>query len=361
MMKSLSKQSLWQRLQAGGLVEGDAPAVEGAESPWFVRVMLGVSGWIGSLFLLGFVGAGFAFVMENAIAALVTGAMVSGGAYAIFKAKQDSDFFTQFGLAVGLAGQIMLLIGLFELFEDNEPLVYGATFVIEAFLALVIPNFIYRVLSSLGAALALTFALHSAGIYDLAPGLIAAGFALVWMQEVRWVRFNNICHPVGYGLVLSLLYYKAGIFWGRWIWWSRSAGPNWISQNAPWLGKALVLIVFLVVVLVILKRMQIAFVSRSGIAALAATALAMVASFMAPGLGQALLILVIGYAVCNRMLIGIGLLACGGFLSNYYYLMESTLLTKSMILIGLGTALLIGRLVVRIWLPSRLTGGQVDA
>lgn len=360
-MKSFSRQSLWQRLQAGGLVEGDAPAVEGAESPWFVRVMLGVAGWIGSLFLLAFVGAGFAFVMKSAIAALVTGALVSGGAYAIFRAKQESDFFSQFGLAVGLAGQMMLLIGLFELFEGNERFVYGATFVIEALLAFVMPNFIYRVLASLAAALSLTFALHSAGIYGLASGLLAAGFALVWLQDVRWVRFHEICRPVGYGLALSLLYYKSGIFWGRWIWWSRSAGPNWISQNAPWLGKALILIVFLAVVLVVLKRAQIVVTSRAGMAALAATALAMVASFLAPGLGQALLILIIGFAVSNRVLIGLGLLACGGFLSNYYYLMQSTLLTKSMILIGLGAALLIGRLVVRLWLPSSLVGGQADA
>jgi len=354
------RQVLWQKLQDGGLVAGHLPATEKGESPWFVRVMLGIAGWIGSLFLLGFVGVGFAFVMENAIAALVTGALVSGGAYVIFKARQESDFFTQFGLAVGLVGQIMLLIGLFELFEDNERFVYAAAFIIEALLTFVMPNFIYRVLASLAAALSLTFALHSAGIYGLASGLIASGFVLIWMQDIRWVRFNEICRPAGYGLALSLLYYKSGIFWGRWIWWPRSAGPNWISQNAPWLGKALILIVLAVVVMVLLKRLRIAVGNRSGVAALAVTVLAIAAAFTAPGLGQALLILIVGYAVCNRVLIGIGLLACAGFLSNYYYLMESTLLTKSFILIGLGAALLIGRLLVRSWLPP-VTGGHADA
>lgn len=359
-MKTLSRQELWQQLQGGGLVAGDLPSPENDESPWYVRVMLGVAGWIGSLFLLGFVGAVFAFVMENAIAALVVGVLVSGGAYAIFKARQDSDFFTQFGLAVALAGQMMLIYGIFELFDYDESLVYGLIFIVEAILTLIMPNFIYRVLGSLAAAISLTFALHSAGIYGLATGVIAAGFALVWMQEARWVRFNEICRPVGYGLALSLLYYKAGIFWGRWIWWSRSAGPNWISQNAPWLGKALILMALLVVVLIILRRMQIALTSRSVMAALTATALAMVASFLAPGQGQALLIVIIGFAVCNRVLIGIGLLACGGFLSNYYYLMDSSLLTKSMILVGFGVALLIGRLLVKLWLPSS-AGGHADA
>ena len=350
-MKSPSRQSLWLRLQSGGLVEGEIPPAEIAESPWYVRVMLGVAGWIGSLFLLGFVGAGFAFVMENAIAALVVGGLVSGGAYAIFKARQYSDFFTQFGLAVGLAGQMMLIYGLFEMFNHNESLVYGLIFVIEALLTLLMPNFIYRVLSSLAAALALTFALHSAGVYGLASGFLAAGFALVWLQDVRWVRFSEICQPAGYGLAFSLLYYKAGIFWGRWIWWSRSAGTNWLSQNAPWLGKALILIVFVVVVIVLLKRMQIIIASRSGIAALAAAGLAIAAAFTAPGLGQAVLILIIGFSVCNRVLLGIGLLASGAFLSNYYYLLQSTLLHKSLLLISIGAVLLISRVLVRTWLP----------
>ncbi len=359
-MKILSRQSLWQRLQSGGLVERDLPPAEKGDSLWYVRVMLGVAGWIGSLFLLGFVGAGFAFVMENAIAALVVGGLVSGGAYAIFKTRQDSDFFTQFGLAVGLAGQMMLIYGIFELFDHNESLVYGLIFVAEALLTFLMPNFIYRVLSSLAAALALTFALHSAGVYGLASGLLAAGFSLVWLQDVRWFRFSETCRPVGYGLAFSLLYYKAGIFWGHWIWWSRPAGPNWISQNALWLGKALILIVFFVVFFVLLKRMQIVVTSRSGLAALAATGIGISAAFATPGLGQALLILIIGFTVCNRVLIGIGLLASGAFLSNYYYLLQSTLLEKSLLLIGIGAVLLISRVLVRTWLPLS-ERGQADA
>jgi uncharacterized membrane protein len=359
-MKILSRQSLWQRLQSGGLVEGDIPLEETGETLWYVRLMLGVAGWIGSLFLLGFVGVGFAFVMRNAIAALVVGGLVSGGAYAIFKTRQNSDFFTQFGLAVGLAGQMMLIYGIFELFDHNEPLIYGLIFVAEALLTFLMPNFIYRVLSSLAAALALTFALHSAGVYGLASGLLAAGFLLVWLQDVHWVRFSELCRPVGYGLAFSLLYHKTGVFWGDWIWWSRSAGPNWLSQNAPWLGKALLLSVFLGVVFVLLKRLQIAVTSRSGLAALVATGIGIAAAFAVPGLGQGWLILLIGFAVCNRVLIGTGLLASGAFLSNYYYLLQSTLLEKSLLLIGIGAVLLISRVLVRIWLPLS-EKGQADA
>ncbi|PLX93998.1 MAG: DUF4401 domain-containing protein [Desulfuromonas sp.] len=360
-MTSLSRHVLWQRLLDAGLTRGALPDVGAAESPWYVRVMLGVAGWIGSLFLLGFVGAGFAFVMENALAALVVGALLSGAAYLVFSRNPESDFFSQVGLAVGLTGQMILVFGLFELFEDREPLVYCATFAIAALLALVMPNFIYRVLSSLAGALALTFAMHSAGLYGLAPGVIAAGFSLVWMQDVRWVRFTDICRPVGYGLALALLYYRAGIFWGRWIWWTRSPEANWFSQNAPWLGKALILLVFALVVVALLRRQQISVASRSGITVLLGTAVAVAAAVFAPGLGQALLILIVGFAASNRLLLGIGLLACGGFISNYYYLLAATLLEKSLLLLGMGALLLAARWLLRFWFPSAGAGGQVDA
>ena len=61
-MSATPRDALWAQLRDGGLVEGDLPEVGDARAPWFVRVMLGIAGWIGALFLLGFVGAGFAFV-----------------------------------------------------------------------------------------------------------------------------------------------------------------------------------------------------------------------------------------------------------------------------------------------------------
>ena len=81
----------------------------------------------------------------------------------------------------------------------------------------------------------------------------------------------------------------------------------------------------------------------------------------APGITTALLILLVGYAVRNQVLVGIGLLALGGFLSNYYYMMQSTLLVKSMLLVGFGAALIISRLLMQYWLPSVAVKGEGDA
>ncbi len=361
-MNTLSSKALWQQLHDKGLVEGDLPPAGKTESLWYVRFMLGAAGWIGSLFLLGFVAVGFSFVVDSPMAALVVGALACGGAFALFFNARDNDFFTQFALAVGLAGQLLLIYGLFELFEGNEVLFYGTVFVLEAVLTVVIPNFIYRVMTSLAAMVALCLTLSSGGAYGIAPGLSAAGFALIWLQESRWVGFSAICRPAGYGFALSLLLYWASMLWGRALWWPRSyKGASWISVYAPWLGKALVLAVFLAVVFVLLKRMHLAAGSRSGLTALGGATLVLLGSFPVPGIAEALLIMIIGFSICNRVLMGLGLLAFGVFLSNYYYMMQSTLLEKSLLLFGLGAGLLVSRLVLGKWLPPAALGGQADA
>ena len=45
--------SLWNDLSSQGLVSGDVPSDENIESPWYVRLLIGLSGWIAALFMLG--------------------------------------------------------------------------------------------------------------------------------------------------------------------------------------------------------------------------------------------------------------------------------------------------------------------
>ena len=103
-MTAMDRQELWARLRAADLVEGEPPAVAASRSPWFVRVMLGMAGWIGAMFLLGFVGVGFVMVIESATASFLLGAAVCAGAAFLFRAAPENDFMSQFGLAVSLAG-----------------------------------------------------------------------------------------------------------------------------------------------------------------------------------------------------------------------------------------------------------------
>src|SRR5688572_25845576 len=153
-MNAAGREALWARLRAAALVDGGMPPHGEARSPWFVRLMLGVAGWIGALFLLGFVGAGFYTIFSDAAGALILGTLCCGGAFLLFRLKGTNDLVDQLGLAVSLAGQALIVFGFAEAFSEDSPTLFGFIALLQAVLVVVMPNVIHRVLSA--AALALT-------------------------------------------------------------------------------------------------------------------------------------------------------------------------------------------------------------
>ena len=143
-MNMSERRNLWLRMQAAGLVNGDLPTV--TSTPWFVRLMLGIAGWIGALFLLGFIGAGFEMVMRSSGAATVVAIACCSGAYAIFQLASKGDFASQFGLATGLVGQVLFGIAIFKEYNPSQSsLGYILFFIVEFALTIFMPNFMHRV------------------------------------------------------------------------------------------------------------------------------------------------------------------------------------------------------------------------
>ncbi len=107
-------RSLWTRLKEAGLVEGEKPEVTDVVTPWYVRAMMGIAGWIGASFFLSFVGAGLAFVMESTPALLVVGSLICVGAALIYRKGAENDFVCQFAFALSLSGQGLFFFGLIK-------------------------------------------------------------------------------------------------------------------------------------------------------------------------------------------------------------------------------------------------------
>lgn len=363
-MSTPTSRQLWQRLREHALVEGDMPPVTGSSSPWYVRVMLGVAGWIGALFLLGFIGVGFEFVIKSASASLAVGALCCAVAFGIFRLARDNDFATQFGLAVSFAGQAMLAFGLYKTFEPNTSSVFFMVFVFQALLAVFVPNFIHRVLTSWSAMFALSLSLVSADLHVLASGIAAAACALIWLNEFHWPAHPTLWRPIGYGLVLSLLQIDAVNLFGHDFWheFSRDRlGAGWLLLHAPWIGTALAAAIFVWVVTRLLAREEIPPSSGAGMAAIVAAMLVAALSFVAPGVATALMILLLGFASGNRILMGLGLLALGGFVSHYYYQLQHTLLFKAMVLAGSGAVLLLARMALQKCFQTASAKENIDA
>jgi uncharacterized membrane protein len=350
-MNPMNRQQLWQRLRDHALVDGDPPQTDIQPTPWYVRVMSGVAGWIGALFLLGFVALAFEDIIRSAGAWLAVGALCCVGAFFVFRVARTNDFGTQFGLAASIAGQALFVSGLFSAFHsDTSSGLFFSICAFEAVLAVLLPNFIHRVFTSWAAMFALWLALTKTGLHGLVPAVAAAGVAIIWLNELRWIAKDTMWHPIGYGLVLALLQIDTMPLIGRGWLVSQQAHGEWWHVYGPRIGTAMAAVVLLVAVLRLLGQAGIRSSARPGIAAIVATLALASVSFVAPGIATAFLILLLGFAAGNRVLISLGLLALSGFVMHYYYQMHTTLLVKSMVLAGSGAILLLARAALRQWL-----------
>jgi hypothetical protein len=338
-------EALWARLQADGLVEGERPAPGKIASPWYVRAMLGIAGWIGAFFLILFVGVAFAALMNDGPSTIVLGALCCGAAWFIFSKFDGNDFAEQFALVISLVGQMLVCVGLGLLIRPEQAAYYLLLAAVEAGLALLIPNFLHRVLATSGAAVALALAVYLLQLHGLSAPLLCAGLAYVWLEPKRWAADGKLWRPVGYGLVLALLLAEmfrivgAGDLIGGGS--SYYGAPQtWIAIHGPMIGRGLIALVLGWVAFAICRSEGLAPNGRTTILAVAAAVAFGLLAIGAPGLASAVLVLLLGFAAGNRILMAVGILSLLGFVSHYYYSLYATLLEKSGLLAATGLVLL---------------------
>ena len=197
--------SLWEQLRQAGLAEGDVPAETVALTPWYIRTMLGIAGWIGAMFLLGFVGAAFSIVMKSAASGLFVGALLCAGATVMFRSRPNGDFIGQFALAVSIAGQILIGVGLGQLLSSQISLIAIAFAALQVGLFLLIPNFLHRVLSTMSGIGALVVAFSDWGFYPYTQAIVFAAFSWAWLNEFRFAGRGAEIRAAGYGLTLLVI------------------------------------------------------------------------------------------------------------------------------------------------------------
>jgi hypothetical protein len=358
-MTALRREDLWVKLRDGGLAAGELPAAGEARAPWFVRLMLGIAGWIGALFLLGFVGAGFAFVIKTSGAAFVVGAGACAAAMAILRAVPKSDFVAQFGLAVSLAGQALMVFGAAQWFERSVMGIALYVALQQALLFVLVPNFVHRLWTALSCALAATYAMLDAGLYAFTPAATTAVFAWAALSEFKLARHGEMLRAGVYGLALAAV--VAAVMHGHLLG-ALSLGFGRrvvdLGQTGVWLGRIASLVVLVGAVLMLLRREGLALSSGQGRIGLTGAVILGLASIKAPGVGPAAAILIVGYANADRVLAGLGIFALLGYLSHYYYSLQATLLEKSGLLVASGIALLAARLAMHHWWPGEPAGSK---
>jgi hypothetical protein len=318
--------------------------------PWYVRTMIGFGAWLASLLLIGFVaGIGINFDGGVAIIGLF---FVALGVY--LRRTSASDFAVQFALATSLAGQALLVIGVMEIIDWDEPEAgFALVIVMSSILFVVFPDRIHRVISILLATGSLTLLFYfrewNAFVPVLGPAL-AAGLVWITMRQAVWVSrgYGDVVRPLQSGLMLGAF----GCLMMSTVYILPELAVDFQFYPRPWISTILLAALLVLVA----WRSWSDMLSGASSTAVGTVYLLLAATTAAawhiPGLLLALLVMLLGARTRYATMIGAGSGFLVLFVAAYFWGIQLTMLQKSATLAASGTVLvfaswLIGRLLPR--------------
>jgi uncharacterized membrane-anchored protein len=351
---SVAELTLWNKLKNQKLVKQDNPPPTPSHSTWYIRILLGFAGWISACFMFALAGltlSSFLFNDGNA-SALFIGIGCCAFAYVNFKAKITRDFTAQLALAFNLCGQFLIGVGIWNLldnhYSDPKDTLYLLLLLSQLILMFIMPSFSSRVLSSLFSSIALFLYLTEVGAQAVFQPFILLLFILVWSNDLSWKNKKDLWEPIGYGLVIALLYFSSDYFYHDLLG-IFSDNPILSLTTIKYLmllGYIVTASSFILLLNSIRSEYKLALLGTSALKLYAIALLLMLTSYFVQGASVGLALLIIGFLKQRRLILAVGVLSLISFLSWYYYLLDLTLLYKSLVLIGLG--LLFG--AITLWL-----------
>lgn len=350
----IAAAGVWERLVAAGIVSGTAPPAEDDPSPWYVTAMLGVAAWLSALFLLAFAGVALSDLFRTATSMLVLGMLLCAAAIAVLRFAGNSVFATQLGIAASLAGQALVAFGVLDGGARNA-VSWAVIAVFEAILVGVAPQYVHRVLATLGAAVALRMALGAAAVAALFPAVVAAAFVAAQGATPQRLLRDSLWAPVSTGLALALLLVIPFALLDSLFFTVGRSAP--FAGVAAWAGTGSVACVFVASIGRLLGEAGIGWRSRTGTWALAGGILLSLAAWPVPGVVVALIVLLEAFAAGRRVLAGLAVVALLAALGHYYYALQAPLLVKAAALAATGVVLLGARFALRF---ARSDGPEAD-
>ena len=331
----MNLQSLFDSMHRDGHIASPTPPdIVFAESsnPWYTRVLMGFMGWLGGLFVLGFFGAIIASFFNNGVMMMFVAIGLFAGSFAMYRAMPNSDFGTQFALAASICAQVVGTFAVAKLVGYNGSNDGIAWFVglMQVALVIAMQNGLHRLLSTMFAVAAFFIAAQKGLLVPALDALLVILLIVLARMESTLVVSGQrqLVDPVINGVSIALLLRGA-------------AHVTFVGQT-PWLPFALQAAVVFAAALTVwtaLNTARLPMVTRSA-AVLGAIVYGAV-TWRAPGLIAAVLVLLVAFASGRRALTAFSLVALVAYLSTYYYQMQLTLATKSMVLALSGASLLV--------------------
>jgi hypothetical protein len=345
----------------------EQPPFDETETPIYMKALLGFGGWIAALFF--FIFAGWCLVAtilqgieSEAVAGVVLGTvgLVFMIATVIAQRQYKSAFASQLALAYQIAGQALFVVGA-NMAMYGWGLSFTAEVIASALIVIVmeiimIPLYedgIFRFLATIAAVTAvntLVYELNIPGSLSILIALLAFAVVVIWsdmLPATTQIQYRSMLQAVGYGLVFGLF--------GT-ITFELSQNPKYMDAAHVGLHKPLITALMLLAITIwyeirLLGDYEIPLSHRATAVILALTVIITLPTLTTPGILAALLLIILGYRRRHNVLLVFGYLFMAGFISYFYYSLQTTLLVKSFILMATGLLFLLGGYVFRRMLP----------
>jgi hypothetical protein len=322
--------ALCARIGIDETAAGQALAARGArdDAPWYMQVVLGIGAWITTIAALFFVGVVMDLVFEidePNLAVAIIGTIAFAASVWLLHHRPEGAFTAHAAVAFATAGTLLAAAGI-AMPKESLWLAAAATL---PFAAAAIWQQRSLLLQFLIISIALVIGIVAAWdhwndpVADLPALFVPVGVILLLYPPRRDVR------PTAFALLIVPLVIDtvAARFEGSWALWH------------GWPARGLLLAVFALLFAVNWRRLADPQARLLGLAAAAAIA---VATFLLPvGASAALVLLTLAYTLGSRTLAAIGALVAIYFIWSFYWDLNGTLLTKSIILMAAGAVLLL--------------------
>lgn len=294
------------------------------DSPWYMQTVLGLGAWITTVAALAFAWVVMDLVFgidEPNLAVAIAGALVFAGSVWFLQKRPAGAFLAHAAVAFATAGTLMAAAGIAIPMES----VWAAVVAMLPFAAFAAWQ--QRSLLLQFLIVSITLILVSFAVWDYSYRMVTdvpAVFMPFGTALLLYAPRRNL-RPTAFALLIVPQALA-------------SVEPGWTLWH-DWPAKILLLALFAFLCAINCRR-----IADSGARLLAAAAILPVAAvaFLLPtGASAALVLLALAYMLGSRTLAIIGALAAVYFIWRFYWDLQETLLTKSIVLMSAGAVLLI--------------------
>lgn len=298
---------------------------EGNKSNLIIKVLSIFGGFLATLVFLVFLGIAGFYNSAGSLLIFGIGFVIS----ALFLNKTFNKLITDtFSISLYIAGLILLAYGLSELGISINSVVLIISFL--AFSSLIMTqNFILSFIS----ILAISGGFLTLIVYNEAYSLIHFYIAFytfiltyIFLYEAQIMtshkKLSKLYNSMRIGLIFSLLFGLIAI--GK-----RDLIP--LSQNYIWVSSVFIIFAILYLVYTILKINDIE-IQKNKVLIYLLSGLLLTPTLFSPAISGAILIILLSFLVNYKTGFALGIISIIYFISQYYYDLNFTLLTKSIIL-----------------------------